>query len=722
MPDDNRTQRPSNDAPRDPLDDLIAPILGRDVTAEPRNVPTRPETSKQGPRNPLDDLVTDAELRAEASKAAARSVALDQGRRNPLDDLVRDAELRTQSHKSPATSKPVQVHGEVSVFVIAGLLLLLFGMMTGFGSKRTELAPPAFVSKRESTVSPTKIVPTVVGKSKDNAPHWLDDFEMVGPVTITNSDVGGIEPANPRVDNRRQVERKPQPPAQKLTPEELYEKVSPSVVRVNVRNERSELVGHGSGFFVRGGFTVVTNFHVIEGGHSAEVVLSDGTTLLQVKGVTAFDMQSDIAILDVIVREGRLLESQLLISPLDLGGDELPRVASKTYVIGAPEGFDNSASDGLVSAVREMDGRTWIQTTAPISSGSSGSPVFNELGLVIGVATKSRVAGQNLNFAVAARHLRSILPVGVNNVPIKLTELPSRKPPQRQAAAPAKPADPVKPKDGEDSLKDAQGHIAAGLMRRALQTLDDIPEENRGPRYWRVRATAFFSIAKYQDSAKCYSESLKLDNTHSDTWIHYATTLHIDRENNEKNDDTILAACRAALKIDRNDARAYHMMGMTFHGREERIDAFKTALSLDEANLGTHYHLGCELAGVSRTNGEASKHFKRALALIGTADRFQVIPNPSRSSRRLGYITGNKIDDYSDRGSFETFLRLQLAAVCEGEERFALCREVLKSEPKNHVAKELMGLIKYNPDIVAFPDLRAGSLSAGITGILVFPK
>ena len=147
MPADNRTQGPSNDAPRDPLDDLIAPILGRDVTPEPRNVPTLRETSKQSRRNPLDDLVPDAELRAEASKAAARSVALNQRRRNPLDDLVRDAELRTQSRKSPATSKPVQARAgrrvlksaPVSAFFLIALVLLGIGVWLGAQfAKRSE--------------------------------------------------------------------------------------------------------------------------------------------------------------------------------------------------------------------------------------------------------------------------------------------------------------------------------------------------------------------------------------------------------------------------------------------------------------------------------------------------------------------------------------------------------------------------------------------------------
>jgi tetratricopeptide (TPR) repeat protein len=143
----------------------------------------------------------------------------------------------------------------------------------------------------------------------------------------------------------------------------------------------------------------------------------------------------------------------------------------------------------------------------------------------------------------------------VNDVPIKLTELPSRKPTQRQAA------DPVKPKDDEDRLNEAQKHIAAGVNRRALQVLDDVPEQNRGVRYWRVRAASMFSIASYRDAVDCYAKSLQLDNTHSDTWIRFATSLRL--QSRDKNSDAILSACRAALKFDPNDARPYHIMGLT---------------------------------------------------------------------------------------------------------------------------------------------------------------
>ena len=78
----------------------------------------------------------------------------------------------------------------------------------------------------------------------------------------------------------------------------------------------------------------------------------------------------------------------------------LPRVGERVVVIGAPEGLTNTVSDGLVSAIRTIDGRTLLQISAPISPGSSGGPVLNEKGEVMGVSVSILREGQNLNFAV----------------------------------------------------------------------------------------------------------------------------------------------------------------------------------------------------------------------------------------------------------------------------------------------------------------------------------
>jgi tetratricopeptide (TPR) repeat protein len=95
----------------------------------------------------------------------------------------------------------------------------------------------------------------------------------------------------------------------------------------------------------------------------------------------------------------------------------LPDVGERVFVIGTPLGYGQTVSDGIVSAVRNIEpyGQV-IQITAPISPGSSGSPVFNMRGEVIGVAISQVVDGQNLNFAIPAERIQSLSQIDIREV------------------------------------------------------------------------------------------------------------------------------------------------------------------------------------------------------------------------------------------------------------------------------------------------------------------
>lgn len=80
-------------------------------------------------------------------------------------------------------------------------------------------------------------------------------------------------------------------------------------------------------------------------------------------------------------------------------------VGEEVFVIGNPSGLAQSLSSGIVSAIRQQEGIKLIQFTAPISPGSSGSPVFDNAGRLVGIVTSQVTEGQNLNFAVSADHL-----------------------------------------------------------------------------------------------------------------------------------------------------------------------------------------------------------------------------------------------------------------------------------------------------------------------------
>jgi hypothetical protein len=176
----------------------------------------------------------------------------------------------------------------------------------------------------------------------------------------------------------------------------LIRRVRPAVVTVIVYDHRGKELGFGSGFFVSSAGELLTNHHVIEGASSARIRTSDGRTFpLQV--ILADDKDSDLA---------RLVAFTNAPVPFLRLAQQHPQVGDRIVVIGSPMGLDETVTDGIVSAVpEEREGQSdlepaTLQVTAAISEGSSGGPVVNARGEVIGVATAFMREGENLGFAV----------------------------------------------------------------------------------------------------------------------------------------------------------------------------------------------------------------------------------------------------------------------------------------------------------------------------------
>lgn len=189
-----------------------------------------------------------------------------------------------------------------------------------------------------------------------------------------------------------------QAPQQTATPRDIAARARPAVVLISALQE-GEVVGQGSGFAVDSSGTIVTNRHVIEGADALRIQLASGEIYDNVYFVTD-DERRDIAILRIPVTG---------LASLDVADEREAAVGDRVFVMGNPMGLEGTFSDGLISAIRTVDGVVMIQMTAPISTGSSGGPVLNEMGQVIGVATQTMREGQNLNMAVPARYASGLL-------------------------------------------------------------------------------------------------------------------------------------------------------------------------------------------------------------------------------------------------------------------------------------------------------------------------
>jgi hypothetical protein len=189
------------------------------------------------------------------------------------------------------------------------------------------------------------------------------------------------------------------PPPTRLTTKELVQKYKPAVVRIQA--EADGRVAQGSGFVVAEDGRIATNLHVIAGATKVAVTLVDGSEH-PVERVVAVDVERDLAILG-IARRG--------LPSVTLGDSDKVSAGDPVIAIGNPLGvFDFTVSDGLISSVRPLSSHfVALQISAPISQGSSGGPLFNPYGEVIGVATFISREGQNINFGVPANYLRPLL-------------------------------------------------------------------------------------------------------------------------------------------------------------------------------------------------------------------------------------------------------------------------------------------------------------------------
>jgi S1-C subfamily serine protease len=171
----------------------------------------------------------------------------------------------------------------------------------------------------------------------------------------------------------------------------LVKRVQPAVVTVIAYNAQGEALFQGSGFFISPGGSFLTNCHVLAQAARAEVRTAEGRCY-PVQGVVAVDRYWDLVVAAVSIPPGEV--SGLSITPA------VPEVGERVAVVGSPLGLEQTLSDGVVSAIRRTSGGTYLQISAPVSTGSSGSPVINMKGEVVGVASLQVIKGQNLNFAV----------------------------------------------------------------------------------------------------------------------------------------------------------------------------------------------------------------------------------------------------------------------------------------------------------------------------------
>jgi serine protease Do len=198
-----------------------------------------------------------------------------------------------------------------------------------------------------------------------------------------------------------------------LSTSQIVEKHALSVVTIVALGKGGEPVSSGSGFFLDRQGLIATSHHVLAG-HSRAIIRTLNGDEGEIVEVTHDDPGVDLAIARTSLRAS---------IPLSLGDSNRVQVNERVVTIGNAPGNQHFYSTGSVSAIRNAGDIQLLQITAPVSPGSSGGPVLNQRGEVIGIVTAFIASEKDLGFAMPVNYLKTLKPVR-----IKLAELPSASP------------------------------------------------------------------------------------------------------------------------------------------------------------------------------------------------------------------------------------------------------------------------------------------------------
>jgi tetratricopeptide (TPR) repeat protein len=391
---------------------------------------------------------------------------------------------------------------------------------------------------------------------------------------------------------------------------DLVRRIKPSVVAIVTYDSRGEKLSRGSGFF-NAPDRVVTNRHVIENAYRVEVHLGNGATYTA-KGVVAVDGEGDIAILQVEVPKGS--------APALPVGRTTPQEGESIVVIGNPLGLEGSVSNGIVSAVREIPnfGRI-IQITAPISPGSSGSPVVNMQGQVIGVATLQLSDGQSLNFAVPSDRVAQIQSSTLTSLGDLVT---ATKRNQRSSA--------------ERFYSQGLGYLSRDDCTSALPYFKKAVEAD--PNYaeaWAQNGFCNGVLGHHDEALKASKQALRLKPDSAEAFINIGSAYSYLGQFKDAAD-----AFKQATRIDPNNGNSYYSLGSMYGklGRtEEEVQAYKRAINLKPDLAAAYDKLGLGYVKLGRLP-EAVEAFKQRILLR---------PGDASAYDNLGvaYLQMKKLDD-----------------------------------------------------------------------------
>ncbi len=336
----------------------------------------------------------------------------------------------------------------------------------------------------------------------------------------------------------------------------------PAVALVTVLDKAGKPLKLGTGFFVSADGKFVTNAHLIEGADTASAKLENGATYL-IRGVLKPAVDKDLLLLQADAKD---------VPYLTISRQPLPDVGSRIAVIGSPFGLEGTVSEGIISGHRDAKkDDQWLQMTAAVSPGSSGSPVVDENGKVVGIATFLINNAQALNFARPVAYISELID-------------------QSNATTEAAPLWTVVSNPKNIVLNDPDFLAADNALRKddpagALKILNTIASKYPENDVFLFKLGAVYErLNLLDDAVQAYRHALKLEPTSGFGWTSLGSALaKLKRFPEAEN------AAKQAVKQSPDLGPAWALLG-NLYSQENRFadaaDAFQKASQLTPKDAG----------------------------------------------------------------------------------------------------------------------------------------
>jgi tetratricopeptide (TPR) repeat protein/V8-like Glu-specific endopeptidase len=356
----------------------------------------------------------------------------------------------------------------------------------------------------------------------------------------------------------------------------------------------------GSGFVISKDGTVATNYHVAKNCISEKatcIVKMENGAFFPVDAVVAVDEENDLALIKM---KGKGLPT------VRLAREHSGKLGESVVVIGSPKGLETTVSDGIVSAIR--DGEV-LQITAPISPGSSGSPVFNAKGEVIGVATYTVKEGQNLNFAIPVKFVNGLYReytasprTSVKKSAKRVVEPKPKSPkaeakPESPKVEPPKPEPPlpdpteVKKARVNDLIQQAKTELSMKLFESARKSCDTVIElDSNIAEAFYLRSEVYLRLESFLLALSDADRAIKIDPRFDKAYVNrgFANASLGNYADAIKDIDQ-------ALALNPSSAPAFNVRSMAQNQLGNHIQALSDAnhaINIDSTIFGPYFNRG----------------------------------------------------------------------------------------------------------------------------------